>query len=285
MPLTLPQVISPDTPLDADEVQENFDTIASDAVNVAGDTLTGTLNAQHVIPVTDSTYDLGSNAKRWANLYVDSITGAAFNAFGTVAVSGQSDVVADTTNDTLTLAAGDGITITTTAGTDTVTLTADGEVQAGTSAVNAKAGGMLYQTVTAVGNVGSGEDTLWTQAVAANVLATNGDMLRIRAYGTAAANSNNKTWKLYWGSTSVTLGPIAQPTNTSWDAEILVTRTGASSQVVSAGVRNGTGLRPTVTTASETLSGAVTVKITGEATSNNDIVLLTGYIEWLPSGV
>lgn len=42
--------------------------------------------------------------------------------FKTIAVSGQSDVVADSTTDTLTLAAGTGITITTNATTDTVTI-------------------------------------------------------------------------------------------------------------------------------------------------------------------
>lgn len=44
------------------------------------------------------------------------------NIFSTIAVSGQSDVVADTTSDTLTLAAGSNITITTNAGTDTITI-------------------------------------------------------------------------------------------------------------------------------------------------------------------
>ncbi len=48
------------------------------------------------------------------------------NLFRTIAVSGQSDVVADTTTDTLTLAAGSNITITTDAGTDTVTIAATG---------------------------------------------------------------------------------------------------------------------------------------------------------------
>lgn len=43
--------------------------------------------------------------------------------FQTIAVSGQSNVVADTTTDTLTLAAGTGITLTTNATTDTVTIT------------------------------------------------------------------------------------------------------------------------------------------------------------------
>ena len=44
-------------------------------------------------------------------------------AFKTIAVSGQSDVVADAADDTLTLAAGTGITLTTNAGSDTVTIT------------------------------------------------------------------------------------------------------------------------------------------------------------------
>jgi microcystin-dependent protein len=46
------------------------------------------------------------------------------NLFSTVAVSGQSNVVADNTSDTLTLVAGSGITITTNAGTDSVTIAA-----------------------------------------------------------------------------------------------------------------------------------------------------------------
>lgn len=44
------------------------------------------------------------------------------STFSTVAVSGQSDVVADSATDTLTLAAGTGIAITTNATTDTVTI-------------------------------------------------------------------------------------------------------------------------------------------------------------------
>lgn len=46
------------------------------------------------------------------------------NLFSTIAVSGQSNVVADSTSDTLTLVAGTNITITTDASTDTITITA-----------------------------------------------------------------------------------------------------------------------------------------------------------------
>ena len=50
-------------------------------------------------------------------------TGAGQNTFSTVAVAGQSSVVADSAADTLTLVAGTGITLTTNAGTDTITIT------------------------------------------------------------------------------------------------------------------------------------------------------------------
>ena len=48
------------------------------------------------------------------------------NLFGTIAVSGQSNVVADSTNDTLTLVAGTNVTITTDASTDSITINASG---------------------------------------------------------------------------------------------------------------------------------------------------------------
>jgi hypothetical protein len=48
------------------------------------------------------------------------------NLFSTIAVSGQSSVVADGTGDTLTLVAGSNVTITTDATTDTITIAASG---------------------------------------------------------------------------------------------------------------------------------------------------------------
>lgn len=56
----------------------------------------------------------------------NSDTGSAQNIFKNIAVSGQSTIVADSNNDTLTLANGTGVTITTDATTDTVTITTVG---------------------------------------------------------------------------------------------------------------------------------------------------------------
>ena len=53
-------------------------------------------------------------------------TGGGGNSFETIAVSGQSNVVADSSTDTLTLVAGTNITITTNATTDTITIAASG---------------------------------------------------------------------------------------------------------------------------------------------------------------
>ena len=49
--------------------------------------------------------------------------GAGTNVFKTISVAGQSDVVADSATDTLTLAAGSGMSLTTDASTDTITFT------------------------------------------------------------------------------------------------------------------------------------------------------------------
>ena len=66
-----------------------------------------------------------------ANVQLGGGGGGGGNSFSTIAVSGQTSVVADTSSDTLTLVAGSNITITTDAGTDTITIAA---TSAGTGA-------------------------------------------------------------------------------------------------------------------------------------------------------
>lgn len=81
--------------------------------------------------VADSSTDTltlvaGSNITITTNATTDTITiaasGGGGNTFSTISVSGQSDVVADTSADTLTLVAGEGVIIETDAGTDSVTI-------------------------------------------------------------------------------------------------------------------------------------------------------------------
>jgi len=72
------------------------------------------------------------NGSGWID--VGSGTGTVNEAFKTISVSGQSDVVADDPTDTLTFVAGTGITITTNAATDEITIT--GVAQYGDSDVD-----------------------------------------------------------------------------------------------------------------------------------------------------
>jgi hypothetical protein len=52
--------------------------------------------------------------------------GTTVNSFSNIAVSGQTTVAADSSTDTLTLVAGEGITLTTDAGSDSITITGSG---------------------------------------------------------------------------------------------------------------------------------------------------------------
>jgi len=100
--------------------QNLFSTIAvSGQSNVVADTTTDTLTLVAGTNVTITT-DAGTDA------ITINASGGSSNSFATIAVSGQSDVVADSSTDTLTLVAGTNITITTNAGTDTITINSSG---------------------------------------------------------------------------------------------------------------------------------------------------------------
>ncbi len=100
----------------------SFETIAVTGQSpIVADTHTDTLTI-----AAGTGISLTTNAGTDTLTITNSVT--APNTFGTIEVSGQSPVVADSTTDTLTLAAGSGITLTTDASTDTVTITNSGTV-------------------------------------------------------------------------------------------------------------------------------------------------------------
>ena len=140
--------------------------------------------------VTDTVnFVAGSNITITTTPGTDSVTFAATgeanqNAFTTLSVSGQSDVVADAASDTLTLAEGTGITITTTPGSDTVTIT-----------TSAEANQNAFTTISVSGQTDvvadSTTDTL-TLVEGSNVTITTtpaGDSVTIAATGEANQNA------------------------------------------------------------------------------------------------
>ena len=78
-----------------------------------------------IVPANGQVLVWNSVASNWRPGTVSG-GGVSSNSFSTITVAGQSDVVADSTTDILTLAAGTGITITTTPGSDTITFTNSG---------------------------------------------------------------------------------------------------------------------------------------------------------------
>lgn len=157
----------------------------------------------------------------------------------------------------------------------------------GTGATAPSIAGVLTTSVTAVGNVGTGEDDLITYSLPANSLASNGQAIRIHAWGTMAGNANDKIFRFYFGATtgiSVTLIPFATASNLvtgQWMLEALVIRTGSSAQSIIAKFTQLSGgtanirdmvLTRNVASATETDTGAITVKCTGQATDDSDIV-------------
>jgi hypothetical protein len=141
------------------EVNQNaFSNVAvSGQTTVAADAKTDTL-----------TLVAGTGVTLTTDAVSDSITiaasGSASNSFETIAVAGQSSVVADSATDTLTLVAGTGITITTDAGADSVTIT--------NSATGANAFGNVAVSGQTTVAADSTNDTLTLAAANSNVVLT-----------------------------------------------------------------------------------------------------------------
>ena len=108
-----------------------------------------TTNVGDITGVTAGTGISGGGTSGTVTI-TNSDRGSSQNIFKNVAVSGQTSIVADSNNDTLTFAAGSNITLTTDAATDTLTITANinpGDIT-GVTAGTGLSGGGTSGTVT-----------------------------------------------------------------------------------------------------------------------------------------
>jgi hypothetical protein len=160
---------------------------------------------------------------------------------------------------------------------------------AGSGTAMARAGGTLDSQFADAGNVGAGEDDLHTYTIPANTLATNGKAIKYRAHFTIQTTGGaTKQVRVKLGATTI-FDSTAQAIGvlSEWVVELMIVRTGATSQRVSAIFNaSGGGNTPvSYTTAAETLSGALVLKATGQSAgggeANNDIVQHLSLVEFV----
>lgn len=159
-------------------------------------------------------------------------------------------------------------------------------VKAGTSSNDAAVGGVLYETRTQTGNVGSGEDDLASYSVPANTLSADGMAIEFEAFGTTSSSGNTIHLRARFGTsgTNLLIDLLTDASSRDWRIWGRIVRTGAATQKSVTSILTDSLLdNDVVTGLDQTLSGAVTLKITGEGTSSNDIVLEEFVVRWSDS--
>ena len=202
-------------------------------------------------------------------------SGSASDSFKTITISGQSDVVADSATDTLTLAAGTGITLTTNASTDTITIT-------GTTGLSANS---VTATHIATGAVGASElastaVTPGSYTLASITVDADGRITSASSGGATVADGSITTAKLAddavtaakLADTAVTAGTYGSSTASpqiTIDAQGRITS--ASNQTISSsGGGGGVGLNLTVDVHEATGDGSTTAFDTGTTITSED---------------
>lgn len=161
----------------------------------------------------------------------DKANGAVQTAFATINVAGQSDVVADSNTDTLTLIAGSSMVITTDAANDTITFSSTASGSAGNS----------FTTINVAGQsdvvADSNNDTLTLVAGEGIVLTTDAPNDSIRIQSTAYGNNGDRVFyendQNVTANYSITLGKSAMSTGPiTLDPGVVVTIPGGSRWVI-----------------------------------------------------
>ncbi len=169
--------------------------------------------------------------------------------------------------------------------TDTLTnkTLTDPIINAGSGSETLVPEGLINYDSTQADNSGSGETDLISFSLPANSLSANGKGVRIKVAGTTAANANTKTIRLYFGaSVLVTNDVTTAPSNKSWLFEADVWRDSSTTQEFFAKGLVGTVQQTLAMSAlAATMSGAITIKVTGQGTASSDITAKFMSVEFI----
>jgi hypothetical protein len=163
--------------------------------------------------------------------------------------------------------------------------TTPGNVYLGVKGVTSMLWNVICKNLTPAGTgADTTVDTLQSCSIPANTLNSNGNRIKIVAYGTYGADGNNKTITATFGGTSIYNSGTITQNGTGWRFEAEVWRTGSSTQRYS-----GSGLQAGFSmvginsgTASETDTAAITVAIKGQngTAVANDIVCNAMFVDF-----
>lgn len=142
---------------------------------------------------------------------------------------------------------------------------------------NANVGGTTYVNTTQTGNTAATETDAFSHSIAANTLSVNGTSLEFYAAGTFATSlsADKRVKAVFGGATLLDTGALSITTASDWSMTGKIIRTGAATQkaTVMFTTSNSALVATTdYTTPTETLSGAVTMKLTVNGTNANDTV-------------
>lgn len=152
--------------------------------------------------------------------------------------------------------------------------------------LNIKIGGVLSFNTTSKSNVSSSQTNLISYELKANSLATSGDILEIDCWGIFAANANNKTITLEFGSqTILDTGSVAANSG-AWRIKAKIIRTASNTQEIISEIISGNSSvsdSVTRTAGTQTLSNNLTIKITATGAASDDVTQYAMLINLYPN--
>ncbi len=149
------------------------------------------------------------------------------------------------------------------------------------SATSGVLGGAINVNTTAAGNVNNIETDLMSYTIPANTLNANGRVIRVRAWGTYANNSNTKQISVYFGGSSFSFLSTTLA-NKNWNIDYTIVRKGGNSQEgVAAQTFSTDKLEVKRMDYAVTDTSAIIFKLTGIGDVTNDIVQTGMVIELL----
>ena len=155
------------------------------------------------------------------------------------------------------------------------------KVLTGNGAGTLEPSGMVYSNATSTGNGTTVNTTLGAYTIKANSMrAGSGKTVKILAWGKMAANGNNKTITLEFGSTTIATHALAATNDKDWvlTGTVIQGSTGAQTAIGELKLEGASQDLQWVTTPAETETGDIIARLRAESGTASDDILMKGMI-------